>query len=827
MSDIYALYEKGYKPLTTVSGRQSVNPNRPSTALPDLSKVDTGKVSPLNNNWQSQLQRSASSTGATQTATLPKVATPVAQPLPTAPTAPSFPTVAGLAPFVSSVLGAVLTKPVGDVGEKFGELANNNPITDPLLESTINTFNPYLLPTIDKAQELLELKQREAQAIDNARVNNAPVPKITLPSTNGGGVVGAQYTVVLKATYTLGRTLYIPRNLGFGVNDRQGIIAYGNAQPAFIGAISGFTLTENASSYFVDFTPNGGRIEFGKLQGGEGEVIRSSIAISDIIRRGGLPDVVPPPIVTYDQQPSTPPPYPSRDNWEYGQVPVTVGGANPVLQPSVKPLQPSNVLPFAEPDDAPDINQPDTSSNPPIAKSPSGFTALPSSENPNNQSPTSTPTTGSTNPRRESVPVGGFTSIPATQTPATQIYANGMTNEAYNAGLKPNFNVVKQTDTPYSTGSQVTPNRPNQPVDSRPLNTTPTTPTTSNQNDSNFGQTIASILGLTALVTALKIGSDAFVNASLPKINTIEANTTPTAQQTNAKQGVCDAMQPNQCGFEGVKQATTEATQPIKDQTVANAGLLANILSAIANLASNVTGIVTRILNNQFVHSAMNALTLFTVLHNAAMLSRDIGETLGETVDNGLNLLGLRLKDSEGNSQDFTEFIGTNVRATIANIIGADNYAQLTLKWQKASAIFNSAANVLNTTQSMIDPLASAVEYGMENVSKIGNSLAKDGVVSENAYPRMDETIRARNVNRFTRLTDTLEGAEDIASNLSNVTSDAVSIKDDFKQLREDKKALTDSATAFNTAKQDELTAIKATIPTITDISVAPAPDDD
>jgi septation ring formation regulator EzrA len=135
---------------------------------------------------------------------------------------------------------------------------------------------------------------------------------------------------------------------------------------------------------------------------------------------------------------------------------------------------------------------------------------------------------------------------------------------------------------------------------------------------------------------------------------------------------------------------------------------------------------------------------------------------------------------------------------------------------------------VVNTTQSMLDPISSAVEYGMENVSKIGNSLKEDGVVSENAYPAMNETIRARRVNRFERLNDTLEGAENIASNLSSVTSSAVSVKEDYQQLREDSKELRDKANAFNTADSEARAALKAELPTeITAITLAPAPAED
>lgn len=294
-----------------------------------------------------------------------------------------------------------------------------------------------------------------------------------------------------------------------------------------------------------------------------------------------------------------------------------------------------------------------------------------------------------------------------------------------------------------------------------------------------------------------------------------------------AKTGSCETLKSPSC----TKDMEDRIKDPIRQDTsnlLQNVGAISSVINTVSSKVGDIFKWAGSLYNNQFVQSSINYLTLATTIHNAALLSRDIGETLGSVVDNGLSLAGRQFKDSEGQTVQFTEYVGNNAKALIVNIIGAERYIELTLNWQRASSIFNSAAQILNTTQSMLDPISSAVEYGMENVSKIGNSLKEDGVVSENAYPAMDETIRARTVNRFERLNDTLEGAENIASNLSNITSSAVSVKEDYKQLREDAKDLKDKATAFNTADSEARAALKAELPTeITPITLAPAPAED
>jgi hypothetical protein len=314
----------------------------------------------------------------------------------------------------------------------------------------------------------------------------------------------------------------------------------------------------------------------------------------------------------------------------------------------------------------------------------------------------------------------------------------------------------------------------------------------------------------------------------------INSNTQPAQQKNNAKEGTCDALQSPQCtqGMEDriknpINQNIDAKTAALGANQAAQDVALGNIIATQAT-HTGFFGKILSVLNNTVIDRTLAVMNLATNIHNAALLTRDIGETLGSVVDNVISLTPLRFTNSEGSQVQFTDFVGSNFRAFMISVLGAERYVELTLNWQKASMILNSAAQVLNTTQSMLDPISSAVEYGMENVSKIGNSLKEDGVVSENAYPAMDETIRARRVNRFERLNDTLEGAENIASNLSSVTSSAVSVKEDWKQLREDSKDLKDKAAAFNTADSEARAALKAELPTeITAITLAPAPAED
>jgi hypothetical protein len=386
------------------------------------------------------------------------------------------------------------------------------------------------------------------------------------------------------------------------------------------------------------------------------------------------------------------------------------------------------------------------------------------------------------------------------------------------------FPVVKPTTTAnYQTKDSLVPTEKVTPV-SRPVTTQPT---------ATENNTVRDLLGITALIAALKIGSDFLVNKSLEqgtKLNQIASNTTPTAQQTNAKQGVCDAMQPNQCGFEGVKQATTEATNPIKDQTAANAGLLAQILAAIANLAStiatlfsNVVGkldgikeFLEKVARSAKLDKVYNLLTFLTVIHNAQMLSGSIATTLMETLSLGLATAGI--KDENESPIDIQAIINSTVENKVKSIIGVENYTTLSDRWKKAVRVYQAAANITYQVRSLWDSAKSLAELTGANVGRIGNALRRDGVVSENAYPSMADNPMMVNspMQRLQNLEEAASHMNSIASEGYGMTETVAQIKkdqDDFKKLVKEVPITPGVANDAQKAKDDAARAASVSPP--------------
>jgi hypothetical protein len=289
-------------------------------------------------------------------------------------------------------------------------------------------------------------------------------------------------------------------------------------------------------------------------------------------------------------------------------------------------------------------------------------------------------------------------------------------------------------------------------------------------------------------------------------------------------------MQPQQCGYEGVKQATTEATNPIKDIANDNKGALAGLLNLLATIWDFLQDKIGLVLSkvdkikdfldlNAKVESVKSTITLALTLHNALMLSQSLGDTLGVIIDNVLNVFGNTFRTTEGAQISASQFLGATVKNWIISAIGVENYTKLSDTFAQANRIYQTGMNILSTTQGMFDAAASAAQATGIKLSLLMNGLRDESVVSPKAYGQQDESAlgnRALLLDRFTQLTTTISDADSKAQNLVTITSAPIQIKDSIKQSKDDIKAFNNArdansaeSQALRDAKLEEIKALR------------------
>ncbi len=184
----------------------------------------------------------------------------------------------------------------------------------------------------------------------------------------------------------------------------------------------------------------------------------------------------------------------------------------------------------------------------------------------------------------------------------------------------------------------------------------------------------------------------------------------------------------------------------------------------------------------------INLLTLLATLHNAAMLSRNLGQTLGDVASQVLQIFNI--KDHEQRSIDVNQVIGDSINNAFKAALGEEVWNGVKETWNKANRIVQSTTQIIWTIRSIADSTKEILEWTAENTGKIGNALKRWGVVGDNAYKWMPEQVTITNAwsRKVDRAREGIETLDDAASSFSGALGEVQNVQEEFTQLDEQKK---------------------------------------
>lgn len=294
-----------------------------------------------------------------------------------------------------------------------------------------------------------------------------------------------------------------------------------------------------------------------------------------------------------------------------------------------------------------------------------------------------------------------------------------------------------------------------------------------------------------------KVISAIVADQLVPPLNDIQTKTSKDAIKSAASDAICDqSNNPNSC-------LNTQIKQPL--QNGFNKGLndLFNKLNAALNAAilaqgNKILGIVkdtNQVLKNSLLGSVadkvLNALNTALLVHNAAMLSSQIGETIGDIASSVLDSVGI--KDSDGNAIDVNGVIKTKLVSLLQGLLGEANYQSLTQKIAASNRIYQAGQNIVNDTIDLFDATHQVLEQTGGNVARIGNSLREAGGVEFDAYEEMNEEVRASS-----KVFKRLEFVEDTTDSAYSIVSDIADIKDTIASISENREEFDEAIEEFS-----------------------------
>ncbi|WP_448271889.1 hypothetical protein [Nostoc sp. DSM 114160] len=174
-----------------------------------------------------------------------------------------------------------------------------------------------------------------------------------------------------------------------------------------------------------------------------------------------------------------------------------------------------------------------------------------------------------------------------------------------------------------------------------------------------------------------------------------------------------------------------------KAGVVAQTALLTIINNKLGNqVVGGISGLVTSVAENTYVEKALAVLTFATTVHNALILSSNLGQTLFMIIDQVTAFI--LPKGLDGTPINISNVLGKAVHEVIVTTVGEATAAQIQQKWDQANRIYQAALNIHNQVLGLGGILTAGLEVIGGNVGKIGNALRKGGVLLENAYSYMN-----------------------------------------------------------------------------------------
>ena len=291
----------------------------------------------------------------------------------------------------------------------------------------------------------------------------------------------------------------------------------------------------------------------------------------------------------------------------------------------------------------------------------------------------------------------------------------------------------------------------------------------------------------------------------------IQDQTTPSAQRANVDQAVCDAVEtPNGCLRTNlVNPFTNNFNNIISTLGTVGSGVAVGQNTTILGTLNFMQQFAERAWNSTPVQVAMQGFQTALLVHNAAMLSRNLGVTVTETASLVAN--ALPLENFLGENVDFTASANSVITNFVNATIGAENAQQLSTAFANANRVLVAAQGMINSVEGMKNAVLEADEIIGNNIGIGFNALQEQGVLPDNAFLPMNENHDFN--SPFNRFSNYLRTTTELTEEIGQLAQSGTEAVQSFQELREQNEEfrtstqqLADQASQFAAQRQQEIT---------------------
>ncbi len=197
----------------------------------------------------------------------------------------------------------------------------------------------------------------------------------------------------------------------------------------------------------------------------------------------------------------------------------------------------------------------------------------------------------------------------------------------------------------------------------------------------------------------------------------------------------------------------------------------------------------------------MEVITMIGVLHNAFMLSNELGQTLFSIVDNAASI-PIKIANPNGDDFDSKQLFSKSIESFFVGLFGKATYAEMVAAYKATNNIISTSSNLLSNVQNIIGETQNIQSVTSDWVRELGDALRDDGVISENNWEPKPEKYRfqSQRLGKLERMSQGIEKINNALQAIEEITSSVKDIVDTGNEIKENFEALDKQLGAAKTA---------------------------
>lgn len=288
--------------------------------------------------------------------------------------------------------------------------------------------------------------------------------------------------------------------------------------------------------------------------------------------------------------------------------------------------------------------------------------------------------------------------------------------------------------------------------------------------------------------------------ALIPRLDDLQRQTSPSALRNATEAGICNSLNGGSCPATPGNPNPTQGLGGLKDFLSGKMDAINAFLNGTAITQNQaILGIVRNtndaVRNTKFgLEAAFNfaekawkftradkiiaVANLAASVHNAAHLSRNLGQTLGDVASSALQFA--KIKAPDGSAIDVNEIIGNSIEGMLKNILGAENYENTKESWLNANRILTAGRGIISAVRGGKEAILEAHQVTGGWIAQIGNSVQDQGLIEDDSYRWMPPRPDFR--TPFKGYLTKIDNLEEAASQVNSLVSSGIEFQENINE---------------------------------------------